>query len=105
VTLGADDDIKNHFNWCYNKVCDEYKKEELYFGANEALRTYFYQFYYHQFYKRENQDITLAFYDKFWRNIFEINKQKNKNVINTLLEIYAVFDASINQEKNILQIV
>lgn len=105
ITLSADVDIQNHFNWCYNKVCDEFQKEGLDFSKNKKLREYFYQFYYNQFYKRENQDISLAFYDKFWRNIFEIDKQKNRNVINTMVELYNIFDTSVNQEKNILEIV
>jgi hypothetical protein len=104
-TLGNDVDIRNHFNWCFNKVCDEFKEEGLNFSKNEKLREYFYQFFYNQFYKRENQDITLGYYEKFWRNIFEIDKQKNKNVINTMIEIYNIFDTSVNQEKNILEIV
>jgi hypothetical protein len=104
-TLSDDIDIRNHFNWCFNKVCDEFKKEGLNFSTNENLREYFYQFFYNQFYKRENQDISLQYYEKFWRNIFEIDKQKNKNVINTMIELYNIFDTSINQEKNILEIV
>jgi hypothetical protein len=108
-TLSADQDIRNHFNWCYRKVCDEFKQENLDFSTNEVLKDYFYQFYYHQFYKLKievnNHDNSLVFYEKFWRNIFEIDKQKNKNVINTLIEVYNIFDTSINIEKNILEIV
>lgn len=108
-SLSADEDIRNHFRWCFNKVCDEFKKENLDFTKNDALREYFYQFYYYQFYKlnpkESNHDNSLEFYEKFWRNIFDIDKQKNKSVINTLVEIYNVFDISVNQEKNILEIV
>ena len=108
-TLSADQDIRNHFTWCYRKVCDEFKQEGLDFSTNDVLKEYFYQFYYYQFYKlkleESNHDSSLAFYEKFWRNIFEIDKQKNKNVINTLIEVYNIFDTSINQESNILQII
>ena len=108
-TLSNDADIRNHYIWCFNKVCDEFKLEGLDFSKNEILKEYFYNFYYNQFYKREiltgNEDVTITFYEKFWRNIFEIDKQKNKNIINTLIEIYNVFDTSVSQEKNILEIV
>jgi hypothetical protein len=108
-TLAADQDIRNYFNWCYKRVCDEFKEEDLDFSTNRVLKDYFYQFYYHQFFKlkfeNSNHDDSLEFYEKFWRNIFEIDKQKNKNVINTLIEVYNIFDISINQEKNILEIV
>jgi hypothetical protein len=103
-TLGNDIDIKNHYNWCYNKVCDEFEKERINFRHNEQLRQYFYQFYYYQFYKKESQDQSLQYYEKFWLNIFDINKQKNKNITNTMVELYNIFDTSVNKEKNILEI-
>jgi len=108
-TLSNDVDIKNHYNWCFNKVCDEFKRENIEFIGNDKLKKYFYNFYYHQFYKREihanSEEFTLFSYEKFWRNIFEIDKQKNKNVINTLIELYNIYDISINRNKNILEIV
>ena len=104
-TLSDDKDINNHFSWCFNKVCDEFKLEGLDFSKNKSLKIYFHQFFYHQFYKRENAEISLTYYDKFWRNIFEIEKQKNKNIMNTMVELYNIFDTSVNQEKNILEIV
>jgi hypothetical protein len=108
-SLSKDEDIYNHYSWCYKKVCDEFLLEELNFTKNKKLKQYFYDYYYHQFYKIDkdnmNQNTTLEYYDKFWRNIFEIDKQKNKNLLNILIEIYTIFDKSINQEKNILEIV
>lgn len=105
-TLSADEDIKNHYNWCFKKVCDEFKLEGINFDNNNELKEYYYAYYYHQFYKvKNNQDCSLEYYEKFWKNIFEIDKQKNKNIINILIEIYNIYDKSINQEKNILEFV
>ncbi len=107
-SLSADEDIRNHYNWCFKKVCDEFLKEGIDFSKNEVLKKYFYEYYYHQFYNIKNgvnQDTSLEYYEKFWKNIFEIDKQKSKSIINILIEIYNVFDVSINQEKNILEIV
>ena len=104
-TLKEDIDIRNHFNWCFNKVCDEFKEEGLNFSKNEPLRQYFLEFFYHQFYKRENSEISLGYFERFWVNIFTIAGQKNKNVMNTMIELYNIFDTSVNQEKNILEIV
>ena len=49
-SLGADQDIKNHFNWCYDKVSAEFLKEELDFTKNDDLREYFHTYFYYQFY-------------------------------------------------------
>lgn len=103
-TLSEDQDIKNHFNWCFKKVCDEFLKEEIDFSKNDELNNYFFTYYYHQFYTN-NQDVSFKYFENFWKNIFDIDKLKNKNYINILIEIYNIFDKSINSEKNILEIV
>jgi len=105
-TLSKDQDIYNHFKWCFKKVCEEFLEEGLDFTQNKELQEYYYAYYYHQFYKvTGNQDTTLNYFEKFWKQIFEIDKQKNKNLINILIEIYNIYDKSINHEKNILEIV
>lgn len=107
-SLNNDKDIKNHFNWCFNKVCDEFLLEGINFKDNKELREYYYIYYYNQFYKAQNnptQDISFSYFEKFWKLIFEVDKQKNKNIINILIEIYNIYDKSINSEKNILEFV
>ena len=103
-TLYLDTDIKNHFMFCYNKVCDEFKKEEIDFTSNEELIDYFYAYYYHQLYKAEKIE-PAAHYVKFWRDVFNIDKQRNKNILKILIELYTIFDKSITAEKNILELV
>ena len=108
-TLSKNEDIYNHYSWCFNKVCDEFLLEDIDFRKNIDLKKYFYDYYYHQFYKiskdNMNQNTSIEYYERFWKGIFEIDKQKNKNVLNLLVEIYNVFDKSICLEKNILEIV
>jgi hypothetical protein len=105
-SIHEDSDINNHFYWCFNKVCDEFKEEEIDFSKNNELKEYFRTYYYHQYYKiKGTQDISLQYYEKFWNEIFNVEKQKNKNIINILIEIYTLYDKSINNEKNILEIV
>jgi hypothetical protein len=110
-SINEDVDIKNHYNFCYNKVCDEFLKEEIDFRGNKELNEYFYAYYYHQFYKikekeSENQDTSIEHYEKFWKNIFDIDKQRNKNIIKIMIELYTIYDKSINnQNKNVLEII
>jgi hypothetical protein len=103
-SLSEDQDIKNHFNWCFKKVCDEFMEEGIDFRNNKELNQYFFSYYYHQFYTI-NQDVSIKYFEKFWNEIFEIDRLKNKNIINILIEIYNIYDKSINNEKNILEIV
>jgi hypothetical protein len=104
-TLSEDIDIANHYDWCFNKVCDEFKEENIDFSTNEELKKYYFTYYYHGFYKcNVIQDISLDYFEKFWRNVFDIEKQKNKDFINILINIYEIYDKSINHRKNILEV-
>lgn len=100
-SLSSENDIKNHYSWCFNKVCDEFKKESIDFGDNNDLRDYYYSYYYNQLYNSD-LDIPLATHEKFFENIFNIDKQINKNFLNILIEVYIIYDKSINKEKDVL---
>ena len=107
-SLNTDTDINNHFSWCFNRVCDEFMLEGLNFIENDELREYYRTYYYNQFYRAQDnpdKEISFLYFEKFWKAIFEVDKQKNKNVLQILVEIYKIYDKSINKEKNILEIV
>lgn len=101
-TLYLDDDIKNYFMFCYNKVCDEFLEEEIDFRDNEELIEYFFIYYYHHFFKNDKQ-ISKTYFINFWKNIFNIDNPQNKNSFKVLLELYGIFDKSINFKKNVVE--
>lgn len=102
--LSLDEDIKNHFMFCYKKTCDEFLEEGIDFSDNKKLIEYFYTYYYHHFYKTE-KNVPIEHFLKFWRGVFDVDKQMNKSVLKMMVEIYAIYDESINSEKNILELV
>jgi len=106
-TLNDDKDIKNHFMFCYNKTCDDFLNENIDFKKNDGLIQYFYMYYYHQFYKSDKENIPITYFIKFWKEIFNVDKLRNKKSLNLLVEIYTIFDISITNmtEKNILEII
>jgi hypothetical protein len=96
-SLNNDNDIRNHYNYCFNKVCDEFLKEELNFKDNYELREYYYGYFYFQFYKSISQD--LKYHKNFWNEIFQIKKNyTNKNYLTILVETYQIFDITINNK-------
>lgn len=97
-TLFLDQDIKNHFMFCYNKICDEFLKEDINFKNNNKLINYFYVYYYHHFYKID-ENVEKEFFIDFWNIIFNVNKHKNKNMLRILIELYKIFDESIKIKK------
>ena len=103
ITLSAKEDIENHFNWCYNKSCNDFEKEEIYFIENKNLREYFYAYFFNQLYKAPKIP-SLNYFEIFWNNIFELDLKKNKNMIGALVEIYQIFDTTLNKEKILVKI-
>jgi hypothetical protein len=106
-SLSEDEDIHNHYNWCFDKVCSEFILEGIYFDKNDKLRHYYYTYFYHQYYKVQDDDkfnISLDYFIKFWDNIFEVDRNVSKNITNLLIEVYKLFDKSVDTKKNILEI-
>jgi len=103
-TLSLDQDIKNHFMFCYNKTCDDFLKEEINFKNNDELIEYFYVYYYHHFYKADDE-IEKEFFIDFWEMIFNVDNPKSKNTLKIMVELYRIFDKSISIKENILDLV
>lgn len=101
-SLNEDVDIRNHFVWCFNKTCDDFKKEEIDFSDNSELLEYFYSFYYNQFYKYDenlmDHEFNENYFIQFWKNIFHFSDQNNKTLLSVLVELYIIFDKSISNE-------
>lgn len=103
-TLSAEEDIRNHFLFCYKKTCDGFLEEEIDFNDNKELIEYFYEYFYHQFYTSENET-DIKYFRQFWNSVFDVDKQRNKNMLKVLVEIYSVFDQSFSNKKNIFELV
>lgn len=95
--INKDSDIAGHFNWAFKRVVDEFNDEGINFYGSEELYDYFYSYYYDQFYKADKID-TLLKYEKFWLDIFNVNKdEKDRKIFDVLIEIYDLFDKSLTK--------
>ena len=96
-TLSDPQDIKNHFNFCFDRVCEKFLQEEIDFKPNHGLRTYFFDFYLTQLYKLEKPQ-NKDFYERYWYKIFSIEiRHKNPTIKNAMIELYSIFDKSIKR--------
>lgn len=102
------DDITNenqkiaHFNWCWNKTVNNFGKEGIDFSGNVELYEYFLNFMIETFYtaKRKSDKLHLNLL-KLWSYLFEIATPKTHSDIDSFVEVYGLFDASIkNMKKN-----
>jgi hypothetical protein len=93
-----DEQIK-HFDWCWNKNIDNFKSEEIYF-ENSLLYDYFLQFMLEVFYsindKKEYEKISSGLLS-LWIDIFSFTKTKTNSDVDTLVEIYNIFEKSLKK--------
>lgn len=91
--INKEEDIIGHFNWAYSKVLNEFEDEGIDFYGNNVLYEYFYGYFYERFYHADRIP-TFSQQEKFWNNIFEMDKNKDRKVFEVLLELYEIFDKS-----------
>lgn len=88
---------KSHFNWCWDKNIENFDKEGFIFN-NPKLKNYFLEFMLEVYYpitqKNENQ-IALDNIIKLWVYIFDYNNNKSKSDMDTLIEVYKMFENSL----------
>ncbi len=87
----------NHFKWCWNRNNQNFNKEGLDFN-NSKLYDYCLEFILEVFYcaldknEPENSEELIL---KLWDDIFNYDKPKSNSDIDTLVEIYLLFNESI----------
>ncbi len=91
---------KNHFNWCWERNIENFTKEGIIFNGKK-LYEYFINFMLEVFYttNKKNQNTTiLPNIQKLWNLTFNYTANKSKSDMDTLLEIYKLFDESIESK-------
>jgi len=86
-----DEDMVIHFNWCWNKVIDDYSMENLFFVEKGEHYYYFLNYFTDKFYILENKDtIDLNEIVQYWSNIFSIDQIKTKSQYDIFIELYKI---------------
>lgn len=99
--IKTSEDVKGHFNWAFNKVLSDFEIENVVFGDTNELREYFFNYFQARFYSAEVIP-SLKTFITFWDDIFVLKPNKEKSLLNALIEIYKLFDNSFNK-KNVIE--
>lgn len=90
------DQQTNHFKWCWNKNIENFSEEGINF-SNPKLYTYFLEYMLEVFYSVDKRQVDYS--DKtsirLWRDIFDFTNTKTNSEVDTLIEIYKIFDKSV----------
>ena len=96
--LNTEEDISNHFKWCYNKTILNFEQEKIYFtgknGQYEYLFVFFYKAYYTNYHEGEDQAVNLGVYFKL---LFTYNKIKTPVELESFVDMYKIFEQNLKK--------
>lgn len=88
-------DKESHFNWCLNKVIEDFNSEYINFSKTtelyELLHGYSFDFFYDQ---NEKESLTDKMV-KYWEHIFKYSAIKTKSELDTMVEVYKILESSL----------
>lgn len=88
-----------HFEWCWDKNIKNFEEEGIFFN-NQKLYNYYLEFVFEVFYSNpdkedyENNEKGIL---RVWNDIFNYTSIKTNSDIDTLIEIYKIFDQSLKK--------
>ena len=94
--INNEEDIKNHFNWCFNHTIKNFSKEGILFMETDFLKEYFFNFYVELFYYTPIKKDILDKLDKFPNMSFDYYRLKTRSDMDVLLELYRIFEKSLD---------
>lgn len=97
----TDIDDKNHFLWCWERVIDNFNKENIFFRKNGEHYDYFESFFEETFYNQKDYKVKNSI-GNFFDDLFDYNKSFTKSDLDMITTIYKLLDKQL-QQKNYLQ--
>jgi hypothetical protein len=86
-----------HFNWCWKRNVANFASEDLIFESDK-LYSYFLEFMLEVYYTAPDKDSPEFDHKKIlkiWYYIFDYNREKTNSDMDTLIEIYKIFEYSL----------
>lgn len=94
----TDLDKLNHFDWCWNKVIENFEKEKIHFEKTGLHYDYFWAFFYDAYYFEETKEDTSKV-EQFFSNIFNLTTKKTKSELDMLGDLYKILEKSIKRSQ------
>lgn len=92
----SEQDVENHFNWCWKKTITSFKKEKIYFREDSEIYEYFHSLFIESFYKEEDKsDMSVNNLMNFWLDLFNYKVHKTKSEIESFIDLYKIFNNSL----------
>lgn len=95
--LMSDDDNSKHFEWCWDKIVNNFLKEDLNFDNRGEHFDYFKSFFDEIFYTQKDEKIRKSI-TNFFTDLFDINKPFTKSDLDMVSTIYKILDKHLSKK-------
>ena len=91
-----DDDIKKHFDWCWDKILDNFSKEKILFKPRGNCYEYFWNFFLDAYYINniENKPVKIL---NYINSLFDFKTIKTRSELDIIVEVYKLFDQNLKK--------
>ncbi len=93
VDMSEEDNIK-HFNWCWNKTIENFKKENILFKNEGEHYEYFFSLFGELYYKQDKEIIRNSI-DAFFDDLFNREKPFTQVDLDLIYNIYKTLDKNL----------
>lgn len=90
----TNEDNKKHFEWCWNKTIENFKKEGLFFDLKGEHFDYFKIFFEDIFYNQKEEKIKNSV-KNFFDELFDIKKPFTKSDLDMIVVVYKLLDRNL----------
>jgi hypothetical protein len=94
--IQTDEDMVNHFIWCFNKVTFNFEQERIYFTIKGELFNYLWTFFYKAYYKCNTEDKNEILFSYF-KQLFSFSKVKTPVELESFTDLYKIFEQNLKK--------
>jgi hypothetical protein len=92
----TEEDQKNHFTWCWDKVIDDLSKEKIFLKNRGVHYEYFWGFFLEAFYYNKIQDKPILI-PEYFKKLFDFNHKKTRAELDVLTDLYNLINQNLKK--------
>ena len=90
----SNEDNKSHFDWCWKKMVENFRKENINIKSNGEHKEYFESFFMDTFYNQSRDSVKHSI-NKFLNEIFDTDMTFSKSDLDLLTELYKLMEKNM----------
>ena len=88
------EDKELHFEWCWNKMVEDFKRENIIIKHGGEHKEYFRSFFFDTFYNQSERNVKDSI-PNFLVEVFDVEKPFSKSDLDILTELYKLMEKNI----------